>query len=52
VIAELEAVTLDEVRAAGAKMLAGPRARATIGFPAVRRREAPPSSPSPGPITA
>ena len=36
VIAELEAVTLDEVRAAGAKMLAGPRARATIGFPAVR----------------
>ena len=36
VIAEIEAVTLDEVRAAGAKMLAGPRARATIGFPAVR----------------
>ena len=36
VIARLEAVTLDEVRAAGAKMLAGPRARATIGFPAVR----------------
>jgi len=36
VLAELSAVTLDEVRAAGAAMLAGPRARATIGFPAVR----------------
>jgi predicted Zn-dependent peptidase len=36
VIAELEAVTVDQVRAAGARMLAGPRARATIGFPAVR----------------
>jgi predicted Zn-dependent peptidase len=36
VIAELQKVTLDEVAAAGAKMLAGPRARATIGFPAVR----------------
>ncbi|HYJ31440.1 MAG TPA: pitrilysin family protein [Allosphingosinicella sp.] len=36
VIARLEAVTLDQVRAAGAKMLAGPLARATIGFPAVR----------------
>jgi predicted Zn-dependent peptidase len=36
VIAELDAVTLDQVRAAGRKMLAGPRARATIGFPAVR----------------
>ena len=36
VIAELEAVTVDQVREAGAKMLAGPRARATIGFPAVR----------------
>jgi predicted Zn-dependent peptidase len=36
VIAELQAVTLDQARAAGAKMLAGPRARATIGFPAVR----------------
>lgn len=36
VISELAAVTLDEVRAAGAKMLAGPRARATIGFPAAR----------------
>ncbi|HEX2763944.1 MAG TPA: pitrilysin family protein [Allosphingosinicella sp.] len=36
VVAELEAVTLEQVRAAGAKMLSGPRARATIGFPAVR----------------
>ncbi|HKT14242.1 MAG TPA: pitrilysin family protein [Allosphingosinicella sp.] len=36
VIADLEAVTVDAVRAAGQKMLAGPRARATIGFPAVR----------------
>jgi len=36
VIGKLEAVVLDEVRAAGAKMFAGPRARATIGFPAVR----------------
>jgi predicted Zn-dependent peptidase len=36
VIAELQAVTTDQVRAAGEKMLAGPRARATIGFPAVR----------------
>jgi len=36
VIAELAAVTVDQVRAAGAKMLAGPRARATIGFPSVR----------------
>lgn len=36
IVAELEAVTLDQVRAAGAKMLSGPRARATIGFPAVR----------------
>jgi predicted Zn-dependent peptidase len=36
VIAEVQAVTLDQVRAAGEKMLAGPRARATIGFPAVR----------------
>ncbi|HEX8400569.1 MAG TPA: pitrilysin family protein [Allosphingosinicella sp.] len=35
-LAELGAVTLDQVRAAGAAMLAGPRARATIGFPAVR----------------
>ena len=36
VVAELEAVTLEQARAAGAKMLSGPRARATIGFPAVR----------------
>ena len=36
VVDELQAVTLDEVRGAGARMLAGPRARATIGFPAVR----------------
>jgi predicted Zn-dependent peptidase len=36
VIADLEKVTLDQLRSAGAKMLAGPRARATIGFPAVR----------------
>jgi predicted Zn-dependent peptidase len=36
VIAELEAVTLEQVRDAGRKMLAGPKARATIGFPAVR----------------
>ncbi|MEA3003091.1 MAG: hypothetical protein QOH81_1879 [Sphingomonadales bacterium] len=36
VVEELAAVTLDEVREAGRKMLAGPRARATIGFPAVR----------------
>jgi predicted Zn-dependent peptidase len=36
VIAELATVTLEDVRSAGAKMLDGPRARATIGFPAVR----------------
>lgn len=36
VIAELEAVTVDQVREAGRRMLSGPRARATIGFPAVR----------------
>ena len=36
VVAELAAVTLDEVRAAGARMIAGPHARATIGFPAIR----------------
>ena len=28
---QLDAVTLDEVRAAGAKMLAGPRAVASVG---------------------
>jgi predicted Zn-dependent peptidase len=36
VIRDLEAVTVDQVREAGRAMLAGPRARATIGFPAVR----------------
>ena len=36
VVAELEAVTLDQVRAAGARILAGPKASATIGKPAVR----------------
>jgi predicted Zn-dependent peptidase len=36
VVAQLEAVSVDQVREAGRKMLAGPRARATIGFPAVR----------------
>jgi predicted Zn-dependent peptidase len=36
VIADLEAVTLDQIREAGRRMLAGPRARATIGFAAVR----------------
>jgi predicted Zn-dependent peptidase len=36
IIAKLEAVTLEEVREAGRQMLAGPSARATIGFPAVR----------------
>jgi len=36
VVRALEAVTLDDVRAAGARMLAGPRASATIGVPAVK----------------
>jgi predicted Zn-dependent peptidase len=36
VVAELDAVTLDQVRAAGGAMLAGPKASATIGMPAVR----------------
>lgn len=36
VVAELEAVTLDQVRAAGAAMLAGPKASATIGTRAVK----------------
>jgi predicted Zn-dependent peptidase len=36
VVKDLEAVTVDDVRVAGSKMLSGPRARATIGFPAVR----------------
>jgi predicted Zn-dependent peptidase len=35
-VAQLEAVTLDQIRAAGAKILAGARASATIGMPAVR----------------
>ena len=35
-VAQIYAVTLDEVRAAGAAMLAGTQARATIGVPAVR----------------
>jgi len=36
VVDQLNAVTLDVVRAAGAAMVAGPRARATIGVPAAR----------------
>jgi predicted Zn-dependent peptidase len=36
VVAALDAVTLEAMREAGARMLAGPRARATIGVPAVR----------------
>ena len=36
VVEDLEAITVERVRDAGRKMLAGPRARATIGFPAVR----------------
>jgi predicted Zn-dependent peptidase len=36
VVETLRAVTLDEARAAGARMLGGPRARATIGVPAAR----------------
>jgi predicted Zn-dependent peptidase len=36
VVAQLRAVTLDEIRDAGSKMLAGPQARATIGVPAAR----------------
>ena len=36
IVAEIDGVTLDQVRAAGARMLAGPKARATIGVPAVR----------------
>jgi predicted Zn-dependent peptidase len=35
-VRNLEAVTLDGVKAAGARILAGPRASATIGVPAVR----------------
>jgi len=36
VVRDIEAVSLDEVRAAGAALLAGPQASATIGVPAVR----------------
>ncbi len=36
VAAKLAAVTLDDVRSVGARMIAGPVARATIGVPAVR----------------
>lgn len=36
VIESLQAVTLDQVREAGAQMVAGPSARATIGVPAAR----------------
>jgi predicted Zn-dependent peptidase len=36
VVATLEAVTLEQIRAAGTKMLEGPRASATIGVTAVR----------------
>ena len=36
VVRAFEAVTLEQIRAAGAKILAGPRASATIGVPAVR----------------
>ena len=36
IVARIDAVTLDQVRAAGALMMSGPRARATIGFSAVR----------------
>ena len=36
IVARIDAVTLEQVRAAGTRMLGGPRARATIGFAAVR----------------
>ena len=36
VIEDLAAVTLEETRVGGQKMLTGPRAVATIGVPAVR----------------
>jgi predicted Zn-dependent peptidase len=36
ILSELAAVSLEEVRDAGARMLSGPVARATIGMPAVR----------------
>jgi hypothetical protein len=36
IVRQIEAVTLDRVRAAGAAMLGQPRASATIGVPAVK----------------
>src|SRR5688500_6389621 len=36
IVAKIDAVTLEQVRAAGARMLEGARARATIGFAAIR----------------
>ena len=36
IVAKIDAVTLEQVRAAGEQMLSGPRARATIGFAAIR----------------
>jgi hypothetical protein len=36
VVEQLEAVTLEAVREAGAAMVGGPCARATVGVPAVR----------------
>jgi predicted Zn-dependent peptidase len=36
VVAALEKVSVDDVRDAGRRMISGARARATIGFPAVR----------------
>ena len=36
IVGRIDAVTLDQVRSSGLDMLKGPRARATIGFPAVR----------------
>ena len=36
IVRTIDAVTLDQVRAAGARMLESPRATATIGVPAVK----------------
>ncbi|MGZ8998336.1 MAG: M16 family metallopeptidase [Allosphingosinicella sp.] len=36
IVAKIDAISLERVRSAGKAMLAGPRARATIGFAAVR----------------
>jgi predicted Zn-dependent peptidase len=36
IVAKIDAVTLEQVRGAGARMLEGARARATIGFAAIR----------------